>query len=247
MNYGYIYKTTNPFNTKPYIGKHQGNFDPTYIGSGGIKLQNAIKKYNRKNFTSTVIAYGDDREELNMLECYYIKKFDSINNGYNIMEGGDGGDTFTNNPDKEIIRERNKKTQNRPEVKKKKSKAVKLAMADPKYKEKQSKIQKINQNRPEVNEKRSKTLKVTLAKPEVKKKQCNATKTRWENQEYKEKTRKAMLGKVRSKEVKKKYSEAQQNKIWINNSKINRFIKSDIAQQCLTNGWIVGKLKVIVN
>jgi len=42
-----------------------------------------------------------------MMENFYIKELDSISpNGYNITPGGEMGDTFTNNPNLSIIKQK---------------------------------------------------------------------------------------------------------------------------------------------
>lgn len=59
-----------------------------------IKLQNAYNKYGESNFTIQKIQFEDiSKEELDEQECFYIKKYDSFLNGYNLTEGGTGGDT----------------------------------------------------------------------------------------------------------------------------------------------------------
>ena len=86
-----IYKITNTINGKIYIGKYQGNNFNNYWGSGKI-LKNAYKKYGRENFTKEIIYECDSEEELVEKEKYYIQCFNSIRpNGYNIAEGGNGG------------------------------------------------------------------------------------------------------------------------------------------------------------
>jgi len=101
-----IYKITNLINGKIYIGK-ENTYDSDYLGSGLI-INRAIKKYGRENFKKDVIDTADTLEDLNEKEIYWIKEYDSINNkiGYNIMIGGDGGDNFTNHPNKEEIRKK---------------------------------------------------------------------------------------------------------------------------------------------
>lgn len=97
-----IYKTTNLVNGKIYIGKDEKN-NPNYLGSGKI-LKSAIKKYGEENFKKEILEICKTREELNEREKYWIKKLKSIEEGYNIAEGGAGGDTYSNNPNlKDII------------------------------------------------------------------------------------------------------------------------------------------------
>lgn len=92
--HGYIYKTTNLINGKIYIGQHVSQkFEPTrYIGSGAI-FTKAIQKYGFKNFNCELICWAKDQEELDMLEIFYIAKFEAMNPniGYNLCYGGKGG------------------------------------------------------------------------------------------------------------------------------------------------------------
>ena len=105
-----IYKTTNLINGKFYIGKDANNRD-YYLGSGSI-LNKAIKKYGKENFKKEILEKCNSLEELCEREIFWIKELDATNEtiGYNIAKGGLGGDTFTNDPNKEIRREIIKKT-----------------------------------------------------------------------------------------------------------------------------------------
>jgi group I intron endonuclease len=97
MYYGYIYKTVNKINNKLYIGKLKGYFNISYKGSG-IILKRAIKKYGAINFTVRPIAYAKNKQELNKLECKYIKDYRlkfGLQKMYNIADGGQGGALFT--------------------------------------------------------------------------------------------------------------------------------------------------------
>lgn len=89
---GYIYKTTNLKNGKIYIGQHLATkFEPEkYIGSGHLLLP-AIKYYGKQNFRCELLASCDTIEDLNNLEKYYIKKYNSQDRsiGYNIADGGE--------------------------------------------------------------------------------------------------------------------------------------------------------------
>lgn len=92
---GYIYKITNKVNNKIYIGqtttsiktrmsKHY-NRAKTGINLTGIDA--AIQKYGKNNFEVEKIIECPN-EDLNAQEQYYINKYDSFNNGYNLTIGG---------------------------------------------------------------------------------------------------------------------------------------------------------------
>ena len=95
-----IYKITNIINNKVYIGKDTKN-NPNYFGSG-LLIKRSIQKYGKENFLKEVIDNCDSAIELSTKESYWINYYNSITpNGYNISKGGDGGDTYTNHPNKE--------------------------------------------------------------------------------------------------------------------------------------------------
>jgi group I intron endonuclease len=93
-----IYKTTNLVNGKFYVGKDAKN-KKTYLGSGNI-LKQAIEKYGKENFKKEILEICTTLEELSEREKYWIKKLNAIGLGYNLTEGGTGGDTYTNNINK---------------------------------------------------------------------------------------------------------------------------------------------------
>ena len=96
---GIIYKYTSPSN-KIYIGqtlnekRRKKEFFDLKNKYGGLKIYNARKKYLPENFKYEILYKNnyDNIEsailDLNEKEEFYIKKFDSINNGYNISIGG---------------------------------------------------------------------------------------------------------------------------------------------------------------
>lgn len=88
-----IYKTTNLINGKFYVGKDEKN-KPDYLGSG-INLQRAIKKYGKENFIKETLEVCLTREELVEREKYWIKETKAQKLGYNIADGGWGGNTYT--------------------------------------------------------------------------------------------------------------------------------------------------------
>jgi len=65
-----------------------------------------IKKYGLENFEKWVILHCKNKES-NHYEKIWIKKKNTLYPfGYNLTEGGGGGDTFTNNINKEEIRKK---------------------------------------------------------------------------------------------------------------------------------------------
>lgn len=105
-----IYKVTNIVNGRFYIGKEKRN-NKNYLGSG-IMINNAIKKYGRKNFKKEIIQVCETEEEWNNAERYWIKELNSFYPiGYNIGQGGEGGDNISNNPNYEQIIENLKEGQ----------------------------------------------------------------------------------------------------------------------------------------
>ena len=88
-----IYKTTNLINGKFYVGQDSNN-NPEYYGSGNL-LKKAIKKYGKENFIKETLEDCSTEEELNEREKYWIKETRAQELGYNIAEGGQGGNTYT--------------------------------------------------------------------------------------------------------------------------------------------------------
>ena len=90
---GIIYKITNKVNNKSYIGQtrqsiqfrwnqHINKKDKTYF-------HNAIHKYGKDNFEISVLEECDVKD-LDAKEIFYIAKYDTFKNGYNLTIGGDG-------------------------------------------------------------------------------------------------------------------------------------------------------------
>jgi hypothetical protein len=94
---GCIYKATNIFNGKVYIGQTiqelekrkrqhiKDSINPKY------HFHRAIKKYGEESFLWEVLHYSTDSRELNNLEIEEIKKHSSYGreSGYNMTIGGD--------------------------------------------------------------------------------------------------------------------------------------------------------------
>lgn len=96
MKKHYVYMITNNINGKLYIGKRGTNndiFEDKYMGSG-IAINRAYKKYGIENFTKTIIEICNTEEEAFIKEIYWIAKYDTYNNGYNMTLGGEGVSGF---------------------------------------------------------------------------------------------------------------------------------------------------------
>lgn len=113
---GCIYRITNLIRRKVYIGKttqdpahrmrghktccyHYRDHPEMYNAHGGkrsacYKLYNAILKYGFENFSFEVLL-SVPINQLDRSETEQICIHDSINNGYNILQGGDGPGKFT--------------------------------------------------------------------------------------------------------------------------------------------------------
>ena len=87
-----IYKTTNKINGKIYIGFDTKN-NPNYYGSGKVVVA-AIEKYGKVNFKKEILEICKTKELLSIREIYWISTYNSTdrNIGYNISNGGNGGD-----------------------------------------------------------------------------------------------------------------------------------------------------------
>lgn len=108
---GYIYKIINNLNQKIYIGKTSKTIEDRFKGHirkakqyTNRYLYDAMNHYGYENFSVEEVeecdnAMLDDRER------FWIQYYKSNQSefGYNMTEGGDGGDTLTNNPNKEAI------------------------------------------------------------------------------------------------------------------------------------------------
>lgn len=93
----HIYKFTHIETNRCYIGQttqspNQRRLEHILDSRDAGKpyhFHNALRKYGADAFTFEVIAEAQTLQELNSLEEFYIQKYDSINSGFNIRQGGD--------------------------------------------------------------------------------------------------------------------------------------------------------------
>lgn len=93
----YIYKFTHIDSGRCYIGqtiqlpeqRKAEHLSNSKYSTKEYHFHNALKKYGANAFTFEVIDTAPTLHELNMLEEKYILLYDSINNGFNIRNGGE--------------------------------------------------------------------------------------------------------------------------------------------------------------
>jgi hypothetical protein len=109
--YGYVYLTYDQKENKIYIGHKTKKIEDTldYFGSGTIigRIQRKRGAYFLKKI---ILGVCYTLEELIEQETECKHFFNALNPlyGYNIIEKDTGGDTFTNNPNKEKLREKHR-------------------------------------------------------------------------------------------------------------------------------------------
>lgn len=106
---GEIYKITNILNGKVYIGAtkrnlnirkedHLKSYNNKNLRMYNFKIYKAMREFGIENFKFETIEICKN-EQLGERERYYIKLYDSKNNGYNEAIGGEGKPLWT---DKQI-------------------------------------------------------------------------------------------------------------------------------------------------
>lgn len=96
--YGYVYKIVCNVNGKIYIGQtirfisdrwNQHLYEARKrTDKEKMAISRAIHKHGPDNFTISILCMANNQEELNNREIACIRLFKSIQNGYNIHEGG---------------------------------------------------------------------------------------------------------------------------------------------------------------
>jgi group I intron endonuclease len=102
-----IYEIKNKINGKIYIGQHSSKELDLYYGSGKL-IKYAIDNYGIENFERTILERCSTKDDLNDREKFWIKEKNSIINGYNLTNGGTGGDNsqFINYSDEWIEKQK---------------------------------------------------------------------------------------------------------------------------------------------
>lgn len=99
FNKYFIYKFTNIYKNKSYIGKWTKKIEKLNVRydkeirdvNCKRPIINALRKYGIDNFKFEIIKETDSKEDLKLLEIYFIEFYDTFPKGYNCTKGGDGG------------------------------------------------------------------------------------------------------------------------------------------------------------
>jgi len=90
-----IYKITNLINGKAYIGQTKRTLASRFKQHCQLnrkrscpKLLAAIRKYGKENFTAEILEICTTQEALNEREVFWIKNYNTFNDGYNLSTGG---------------------------------------------------------------------------------------------------------------------------------------------------------------
>jgi group I intron endonuclease len=118
----WIYKITNIQNNKVYIGQTIRPITERFNRHINDALHNiidthfarAIRKYGKESFKIEEIDSASSQEELNQKEQYWIRYYDSVNQGYNETDAifKSGGNTYQSKTEQEmeVIKEKIRQT-----------------------------------------------------------------------------------------------------------------------------------------
>lgn len=104
---GLIYKYTSKTTKKSYIGKSMKyRFEYRQKqhkeDSSNTHFARAKRKYGYDDFELTILEDNIPKELLSEREKFWIKEYDSVENGYNSTYGGEGGNTYIKKSKKEL-------------------------------------------------------------------------------------------------------------------------------------------------
>lgn len=89
-----IYLITNLINEKKYVGQSVDISRRWWVHANGYEkslISSAIKKYGKNNFSFQILIELDNIDDMNLLEPFFIKHYNSLSEngqGYNIKVGG---------------------------------------------------------------------------------------------------------------------------------------------------------------
>jgi len=92
-----IYGIINKSNNKIYIGQRNNKQKLSGYYGGGTLIRKVVKKYGKENFKKEILFIAKNQFQANLMEKYFIKKYNSINRkyGYNLRTGGKSNYIFS--------------------------------------------------------------------------------------------------------------------------------------------------------
>lgn len=240
-----VYKHTSP-SGRSYIGITKFTIEERFsnhIKSAKNKcdtsFQKAIIKYGSENFKSEILEVCENLEKANKLEKYYIKLFDTFQNGYNMTEGGYGRPVGWKHSEETKEKLRNKIVSE--ETRKKLSNSLSGLPTWNKGKT-LTYEQKKNMRHDHTEEtklKLSQLKKGTTHTVETKEKISLSTKG----------INNPMFGKKHSEETREKIKMSLGKRVWVKHIELNvsSRIKEEELEKFISEGWIRGMLKINKN
>lgn len=244
-----------------YIGQHQtDDINDNYMGSG-LRIKRAIEKYGVENFEKTVLFECSSAEEMNAKEAEIVNEdFIARDDVYNIELGGKGG--WTHLTFKEKSQASKRRWQNTTQEEKEqfkykcsiKSKQWNETVDKVAWKKKISEsLKRVYAEHPEKHGTRGKHWKSAKTSLKMKDPSINAMKrSKWiynlQTFEYKiwPKNQELPIGWAFGKKPPKPDTRDRNSPafghVWINDGHNNKFVKIEVIEEYLKQGWIKGRL-----
>lgn len=224
--FGIIYRATCLITNKPYIGfstqtlekRKRDHFNAAFKYFSDYKFHRALRKYpNESGWIWEIIYKNIPREQLGVAEMCAIYTNNSVNNGYNLTFGGEGGNQSEESRIKMSNARKGKPLSDK--TKKRMSLSRTAIWQNPEIRRKMSDLKKGKNNpnygkpRPEATRKKiSESLKGKPLSVETCKKMSEAKKGVALTQDHCNKISQSLMGKPRSEETKLKISKAQKQR-----------------------------------
>lgn len=221
--YGIIYKITNLINGKVYIGlttrllreRFASHLCMAFSEKKDLhcKFHNALRKYGKENFKVEQIDSAESKEELDRKEQYWISYYNSIEEGYNMKEGGFKGTGYRHSE----------------EARRKISEMNHQRVYSDQARRNMSEAQKKVPHLPHTEETKRKMSETRMG--------------HLTSQETRDKISRSNSGKKRTAEMNRANTERQLGKTFIHNKvlNINIIALHSELQSFLENGWELGK------
>lgn len=101
-----VYLVTNKINRKQYVGKakigfnqRKSNHYSSAKNGSETNFHRALRKYDKESFVWEILEECKSDEDMSKKEMFYIEKYNTYKQGYNMTEGGEGGLTYNKNTD----------------------------------------------------------------------------------------------------------------------------------------------------